>query len=379
VTQDAQQAIRKNGQKAQILSVIFLSFRPIGREPTVRKNRRFSALLFVPGFCPSGIGTLKNIFRIFCFSGIIIVSGCTSAPKKAPTSGPETSYHLSAGVRLYDDKKYAEAITQFESAMKIEPNNPLVHYELALTYMQLNEYDKCIATTKKGLKNPADQKRNLTTLLATCYSESGDINQAVSLYKSVLRSNSRDPELHYNLAVAYTKQNKVREAIDHFEKSIKNKPDYASPYLALGQLHRLSNNQSMAMIYFMKFSLLEKNSRRTQQAAKQITYILYNGVDTESNNIAVNLNQNDDSLLTLDLALKLIALNAMAEGDRITPKIHADALNKFVGLTKELVENDPELYNSFFWDHALSDIANLHSKNDFIPFAHKLAEMAGFR
>ena len=231
------------------------------------------------------------------------------------------------------------------------------------------------------MKNPADQKTQLTGLLATCYSQSGDINQAVSLYKSALRTNPRDPELHYNIAVAYTKQNNIRDAIHHFQESIKNKPRYASPYLALGELYRKSNRQSLAMIYFMKFSLLERNTPRTQIAARRIAHLLYNGVNTETNNISVNLNSdnNNESLLTLDLALLLIALNAISEDKEITAEIHAGALNKFVGITKEIVEDDPKLNSMFFSDHALSDIIRLYSQNNFLPFALNLADIAGFR
>jgi len=315
--------------------------------------------------------------------GLSIVSGCSTAPKQtaeSPYTAAETSYQLGAGVRQYDERNFTAAIKHFKSALEIEPQNPIAHYELALTYMQLQRNNECISLAKKGLKNPGSVKENLTGLLATCHSQAGNVKQAIRHYKTALRSSPHAPELHYNIAVSYTKIKNGREAIYHFQEAIKYKPDYASPYLALGEIYGASNQRAIALAYFMKFGMLEPNTARTQIAASRIASLPYNGISTDTQSITVNLVADQPyEMLSVDIALQLIAISATPQDKRISAQSHVEVLTKFVALSGEMAANSLDKNNSFVWKYALSDLVGLYEQDRFLPFARNLTDLAGFR
>ena len=43
------------------------------------------------------------------------------------------------GTRLYNQRQYNAALAQFGSAMRSDPNNPLLHYYVALCYQGMNQ------------------------------------------------------------------------------------------------------------------------------------------------------------------------------------------------------------------------------------------------
>jgi len=96
---------------------------------------------------------LKFAIGIIFIAGFSIFSGCSSAPVKVePTAttytAAEAGYQLGAGVRQFNDKNYTAAIKHFKTALEVEPQNPVAHYELALTYMQLKEMTSVLLPQK---------------------------------------------------------------------------------------------------------------------------------------------------------------------------------------------------------------------------------------
>ena len=328
---------------------------------------------------------MKFIGHAVFIVGLAIVSGCTSAPKTTGLvsdglTGSNAEQHISAGVSLFDEGKYKAAIPHFESALEIEPANPVAHYELALTYVQMNRIDECKRIAKKGLKNPEGMEDQLTGLLATCYSVAGDTDEAVSLYKSALQSNPQNYNLHFNIAIVYNKQNKNEQAIHHLEESINIKPDYSSAYLALGELHRLGNHRTEALFYFMKFIMLEENTPRTQIAADHIATLPYSNIQRGQNkDVTIYTNSEHGDLGPLDLALTVFAVSETSEDRQVTSQVHVDVLTNFFEMAGKYAENNLEVSDSFLWQYALSDIVSLHTQNNFQPFAHYLADIAGIR
>src|SRR5438093_633898 len=68
----------------------------------------------------------------------------------APGAGPAASQDLmSAGVNLYNDKRYAEAATAFQKASDAEPFNRDALSNLSNTYLALKDGPKLLATATK--------------------------------------------------------------------------------------------------------------------------------------------------------------------------------------------------------------------------------------
>jgi len=92
---------------------------------------------------------------------------------------------MSAGVNLYNDKKYAEAATAFQKASDAEPFNRDALSNLSNTYLALKAGPKLLATaTKLVAIEPLSE--NALKLQGEGYKESGKVDSAVKVAERVL-------------------------------------------------------------------------------------------------------------------------------------------------------------------------------------------------
>ena len=65
------------------------------------------------------------------------------APKLPSKADREADRHFKTGVELFDERKYAEALAEFEQAYALKPH-PLVLINLAATHRALSQYDQAV-------------------------------------------------------------------------------------------------------------------------------------------------------------------------------------------------------------------------------------------
>jgi tetratricopeptide (TPR) repeat protein len=104
----------------------------------------------------------------------------------APGASPAASQDLmSAGVNLYNDKKYAEAAAAFQKAADAEPYNRDALSNLSNTYLALKDGPKLLATaTKLAAIEPLSE--NALKLQGEGYKESSKVDSAVKMAERVL-------------------------------------------------------------------------------------------------------------------------------------------------------------------------------------------------
>jgi len=66
--------------------------------------------------------------------------------------------------------------------------------------------------------------------------EKGDPAAAVSFFREALQINPKDEDLHYNLGIAYARQNMTEKAIEHYNEALRLFPDYVEAHNNLGNL-----------------------------------------------------------------------------------------------------------------------------------------------
>jgi tetratricopeptide (TPR) repeat protein len=99
--------------------------------------------------------------------------------------GAGTQDLMSAGVNLYNDKKFAEAAAAFEKAVAAEPYNRDALSNLSNTYLALKNGPKLLATATK-LVAIEPMSENALKLQGEGYKQSGKVNDAVKTAESVL-------------------------------------------------------------------------------------------------------------------------------------------------------------------------------------------------
>ena len=133
-------------------------------------------------------------------------------------------YNLLGSI-LFSQKKYNEAIINYNEAIKIKPNYAEGHNNLALTLSFLKKF-----------------------------------NESINNYQQAIKIKPNYVEAYYNLALLLNNLGKINESIKNYHQAIKIKPDYIDAYKNLGKLLRKIGKIDEARKCFEKISEFEPNN-----------------------------------------------------------------------------------------------------------------------
>ncbi len=89
------------------------------------------------------------------------------------------------GVRLLEEGKLASAIATLQAALRLDPNDPLTHFELGVAFLQSGELPEAIASLCRAIELKPDFSRALHNL-GTAYSRQGDDWGAIAAYRQAI-------------------------------------------------------------------------------------------------------------------------------------------------------------------------------------------------
>ncbi|MBN1262592.1 MAG: tetratricopeptide repeat protein [Anaerolineae bacterium] len=186
-----------------------------------------------------------------------------AAPTKAVEADttPELTAqdYIEEGLAYSDVGKYDEALTSFQAALDLEPDNPDAHrnlgsmymlqeqwqkavaaYEQAIAfapefgeaygdvtwaYINLGRLEDAIASGETAIQLAPDYAAGFTNL-AIAYKESGRINDAIVQYETAFALAPEDALPHYNLAILYEGQGMADEALSEYLEAIRLDPNH---------------------------------------------------------------------------------------------------------------------------------------------------------
>jgi tetratricopeptide (TPR) repeat protein len=73
--------------------------------------------------------------------------------------------------------------------------------------------------------------------LAACYDALGDLDNSVTVLEQLVQERPQWKDAHYNLAVAYVKQEKYDEAMEALKTELKLNPKHEMARTLLNKLH----------------------------------------------------------------------------------------------------------------------------------------------
>jgi Flp pilus assembly protein TadD len=164
------------------------------------------------------------------------------------------------------------AVEEFQRALRIEPKNPFFHKGIGVAYLALKRLPEAIASFRKALElNPyyVDARNDLGTALilsgareegkrellaaynepmnptpeltsrnlGRAYFDDGDLEQALTWFRTSVRRNPRYVDAHLGLADTLIGLNRVDEAIRHLESAVNTTSDRVDVVFALGQAY----------------------------------------------------------------------------------------------------------------------------------------------
>ena len=206
------------------------------------------------------------------------------SPAEAANLKPEKPINSAAyedylrGIDLYSLNQFGPAIDLLEKSTALEPNYAPAWAHLGRAYTTnaslkfggREDYGKAQAAYEKAIAlNPALVEPRI--YMANLLTDTGRVEQAVPLLRSVLQDNPNNAEAHWELGYAYRFAGMLEESVAECEKARQNNPQVKmnssaiNSYLYLGEyekfLQSLPVNDSVYILFYRGFAEYYLNNR----------------------------------------------------------------------------------------------------------------------
>ncbi len=255
------------------------------------------------------------------------------------------------GLALEDEGKVAEAIRQYEEAIRISPDYPTANNNLGLLLAAQGKTDQAIAHFRRAIRgnpNLAEPRYGLGAALA----RHGKTAEAIPCFAESIRL---DPDLaapYFGMGAALLAQGKPGEAIPYFELAIQLDPSVAAPHLGLGRAWAMQGKFTKAVPPLQEALRLQPGDPAIRDTLQRV--------------LAAQKKQNLD---TADAAYRT-GLKMQMEGN------FSGAIRQY----EQTLQNDPDYYearNNLAWLLATCPEARLRDGKRAVELAERVARKTG--
>ena len=120
-------------------------------------------------------------------------------------------------------KDFDNALKHIEKAITKQPDNGFMYYIAGKIKFLQNEYEDAKMYLVKSYE--LEKTHDAENLLALCYYELGNFNQANEIFKSMLKENPMNVNLLLNSARCYEKLNDKNSALELLDKVVEAFPE----------------------------------------------------------------------------------------------------------------------------------------------------------
>lgn len=174
---------------------------------------------------------------------------------------------LIKGNTLYEEKKYGEALEEYQRILKENPDNPEIDFKIGLCHYKMNDLDKAIESFKAVLEKEPRSQETLINLSAI-YFEKGDLDEGMKYFQQVDEKTVTDPGTLYNIGILLFQNGQTDAAIGYFQKCLAVDPNNVNAYYQLGLANLNMNNLEEAKKNLQKVIELAPESDNASIAKK---------------------------------------------------------------------------------------------------------------
>lgn len=208
---------------------------------------------------------------------------------------------IGEGIEKYDDKKYYDAIQKFKMVSVNDTNYTLAQYELALSYIAMEEFYFAEKILKDLTKYEVEygNRAQVYTLLGQTYDGLKKYDEAHKTYDEALKLYPKNHSLYFAKAVTYETEEKYQEALEHFKKAAQANMNHATSHLRLGIIAAREGQFVQASLSLMTFLLLEPKSSRSASVVSMLEEIADGSYTPEPKGVKLSAEGDDFEELNL--------------------------------------------------------------------------------
>lgn len=145
--------------------------------------------------------------------------------------------HHVLALALDGQQKFAEAVTSYQNALKLQTSTPELQFNLGIALTQLNRLEEAANAYLQAIRlqpNFFEAYGNLGTILQ----RQGKLEEAIENYQAGLKINPQDARGYFNLGTALRDKGDLPAAINAYQKAIALLPNYTDAHNNLGETLR---------------------------------------------------------------------------------------------------------------------------------------------
>jgi len=178
---------------------------------------------------------------------------------------------LDKGNKLYDEKKYNEAIEEFKKILELYPDVYLINLNIANCYYDLGEYEKAIEYYQKILDK---EPENSTALLGigNSYTQLKS-EKALEYFSKIDLDTIQDPLVLYNIGTMHYNSGDYKNALKYYEQSVKIKADFTDALYQIGVIYLALGENEKSIAAFENYLQYDSTSDKAKQAKEFVDYL----------------------------------------------------------------------------------------------------------
>jgi Flp pilus assembly protein TadD len=158
-------------------------------------------------------------------------------PAAAAVAPPDTKAEIlpmiEKGNSLLEQKDYAGARGEYEKALAVVPDNPIILRAIARTYYSEKKYDEAVSALQKAHAAAPDDV-DTTLLLANLLIEKGSVEEGKALLDKLPPDSVKDPGVFLNAGIVLLNKKNPAGAWEQFDRAVKLKADDGEAYFYRG-------------------------------------------------------------------------------------------------------------------------------------------------
>lgn len=144
-------------------------------------------------------------------------------------------------------------------------------YNEAIKLYELRKYSEALEKNKAASKK-APKNAEILNNLGNCEFKLGRIEEALESWKQALKIAPRSGKICNNLGIAYYQLDKNDDAVEYYKKAIMFEPDFGDPYYNLASVYGFTGNFEEALKYYRKFLEFNPDDTMKKLTDERISY-----------------------------------------------------------------------------------------------------------
>jgi TolA-binding protein len=173
---------------------------------------------------------------------------------------------LKEGNRLFEEKKYEEAIKAYENIVNANPYAYVVNKNIGNCYFQLQKYDIAEEYYQKVLQKEPDNAE-IMLLIGNSHANRGENEKAMEWYNKIPFEKITDQMVLFNIGSSFYSQSKFEDALKYYKKAIEIQKDFLDAIYWLGLTYiALGNNQEALSTFesYLKYDSSSETAARVK-------------------------------------------------------------------------------------------------------------------